>query len=1081
MSRTDEPYNLFPGRVATLVLIPISVMAPLMNITPIGKDAGELGGDAGRVDATEAMVREQTRSEENRLAVEAEVLEMLRLTKHILKLFQSGESRRKAKANKLAPRKMYMFVSPVLSAGFMLATFALALVVWIRASSRTQRCVKQCFGSAKAGEIVDEVFCSEAHNLRSVLNDTAEACSISSVILVGGMSLWRWTLFASLRWPLQAVGIGFTRAVRAVSQAPGMGDMAPFVVVGIQTQLTGTASALAWLATWFSIAEKPRRWAELARNWERSEATTPLILDSTFLRVYMVVWRALVLLACASAAGLVAGVCGRTMSMIFHHRNHFKRMQKAILSEHIIRALSNPHQVAESRMLQVRGHRFLLGGIEVAHWSALVYVAGLLRDLNSRSEPSAAVRSLAMNVQRRLAYAIVKSQSRIPSENNNPSAGSSMLSGAHVPDITKVCLNAIDDTSVRSERNFGPLVELVIEEARVRTELHAHNVRVTEPAGPSWWLRKSGDVPADVEVAESTSASESAFSLSRGSVIASSRRLPENQPSPPPGSGPSFDDIATLIARHAQGSPRGGIGATSASVFWNPPAEEPSAAASTAFGDVSIHGSDTDTDDSGAAGSHTVADSHAVAGVYDDTVSGSAYMEDTSELESWSNGVTRHEGIRLTAQDCAAVDKLMRERWRQRDQEVLDMTGGRRRNATPEFPVTGVEWWTSVTWRRAVHFLHSTFSACCARLPNTGGSDAGPTMAARRQRTVGSMFRLHDYLSRDDSMRVNLANGFADEEVAVECRKDAWELGYVMFWNLRRPGSLRPYLRRSDVYVAADCCGLGHKGAAWSLLDRDGNQHVSMVEVVNSVDAVHRNRKSIAKILLDSQSVVGQVQKLLHLVLLLALLVTSVVVLAPVSAGRVWTGITAALLGVGFVFGNSIQQICENCIYLLFTHPFDLDDTLMLSGTRYGVSGITLQHCTLCHSDSGNSVHIATRDLANTRITNLSRSNSYWDAAAFDVGPDAAVMSRCEEVADDVVAAIQKHSHLFGGHYRITLESSPNRDHGFPLKLTLHYDLSSSGHDLGAILDARTIMTCAMVAGMEHARIQFSAFDDDRL
>jgi hypothetical protein len=87
----------------------------------------------------------------------------------------------------------------------------------------------------------------------------------------------------------------------------------------------------------------------------------------------------------------------------------------------------------------------------------------------------------------------------------------------------------------------------------------------------------------------------------------------------------------------------------------------------------------------------------------------------------------------------------------------------------------------------------------------------------------------------------------------------ARQLGYYLFWNLRSATSGLA-LTREDVYSTAQRAGLRHQDSAWTLLDRNGDTFATMDEVLDSVEAVYANRKALARTLVDSQTVVGQVR-----------------------------------------------------------------------------------------------------------------------------------------------------------------------------------------------------------------------------
>jgi small-conductance mechanosensitive channel len=67
-----------------------------------------------------------------------------------------------------------------------------------------------------------------------------------------------------------------------------------------------------------------------------------------------------------------------------------------------------------------------------------------------------------------------------------------------------------------------------------------------------------------------------------------------------------------------------------------------------------------------------------------------------------------------------------------------------------------------------------------------------------------------------------------------------------------------------------------------------------------------------------------------------------------------------------------LPQVFENAIFLFFTHPFDVGDTIRFEDSRYCVNSINLQYINLEHV-MGADVNVPTSEMRAARLTNISR------------------------------------------------------------------------------------------------------------
>jgi hypothetical protein len=145
---------------------------------------------------------------------------------------------------------------------------------------------------------------------------------------------------------------------------------------------------------------------------------------------------------------------------------------------------------------------------------------------------------------------------------------------------------------------------------------------------------------------------------------------------------------------------------------------------------------------------------------------------------------------------------------------------------------------------------------------------------------------------------------------AITNTMGARKLGYYLFWNIRQPGSGLA-IDEDDVHQAAETAGLRHVETAWELFDRNCDCSATMEEVINAVEHVYENRKSLARTLMDNQTVVQQVENSIGIAFNIALLFIALAIFDAGAVQRTWTALSAGLLSFSFIFGNSIREVCN--------------------------------------------------------------------------------------------------------------------------------------------------------------------------
>ena len=179
--------------------------------------------------------------------------------------------------------------------------------------------------------------------------------------------------------------------------------------------------------------------------------------------------------------------------------------------------------------------------------------------------------------------------------------------------------------------------------------------------------------------------------------------------------------------------------------------------------------------------------------------------------------------------------------------------------------------------------------------------------------------------------------------------------------------------------------------------------------------------------------VVREVESVVFFACASILVFSAIALFNPNTLAKVWTGASAVLITLSFVFGNSLRQLYENCVFLFMRHPFEEGDIVVIDGNKALVQSMHLR-CVVVTRDNGARVNIPMHELLNATITNETRTVHIWDNVAFDVDTNSAKLVICSRVAARVADVITQNPATFAhGLYCVNLGSS----HAQPAKATL--------------------------------------------
>jgi len=114
------------------------------------------------------------------------------------------------------------------------------------------------------------------------------------------------------------------------------------------------------------------------------------------------------------------------------------------------------------------------------------------------------------------------------------------------------------------------------------------------------------------------------------------------------------------------------------------------------------------------------------------------------------------------------------------------------------------------------------------------------------------------------------------------------------------------------------------------------------------------------------------------------------------------------MVGLSFIFGNSIRIMFEALLFLFNEHPYDVGDIVSIDDNLYEIKKVRLLYTVMVDA-YGHTIYFSSKELLEKRISNWTRSKThsdYWTPEV-DVGVASAVKT---ELRDRMNAHIKEHA-----------------------------------------------------------------------
>lgn len=241
----------------------------------------------------------------------------------------------------------------------------------------------------------------------------------------------------------------------------------------------------------------------------------------------------------------------------------------------------------------------------------------------------------------------------------------------------------------------------------------------------------------------------------------------------------------------------------------------------------------------------------------------------------------------------------------------------------------------------------------------------------------------------------------------------------------------KPTIQKEDLYEYMD------KDIAtryFSVLDVDMLGAMTREQFCAAIDAMYNERNAIDRAFMDQCNILSKFDTLLMtIVWVLCFLITMVIMDPPIKF--LVTFSVTLLGGAMFMFRDTAKKAFDSIVFVIFTHPFDADDWILIKDEMYQVHEVGLWTTTFLTSE-GKLTYIANRNLINVPITNLRRSPQMSETIPFTVVPSTSP-EKIKALESKLVAWLKLHGRDYSSSMFIYGFKLVDKDHlKLEIKLT---------------------------------------------
>lgn len=171
----------------------------------------------------------------------------------------------------------------------------------------------------------------------------------------------------------------------------------------------------------------------------------------------------------------------------------------------------------------------------------------------------------------------------------------------------------------------------------------------------------------------------------------------------------------------------------------------------------------------------------------------------------------------------------------------------------------------------------------------------------------------------------------------------------------------------------------------FSILDTETSGDLTQAEFNRAIQGLYRERDALDSAIIDQSRIFARLDGVLGVVMrLLGLLILLAVLEMPLEI--IFSTIGATIGALVFIFGSSLEEAFKSIVFIIFAHPFDVDDRVIIDEVEYRVKEVGLWSCTLSGPEN-RTVYMTNASLSGASIVNLRRSPSQREAHTITILP----------------------------------------------------------------------------------------------
>lgn len=160
--------------------------------------------------------------------------------------------------------------------------------------------------------------------------------------------------------------------------------------------------------------------------------------------------------------------------------------------------------------------------------------------------------------------------------------------------------------------------------------------------------------------------------------------------------------------------------------------------------------------------------------------------------------------------------------------------------------------------------------------------------------------------------------------------------------------------------------------AFMELIDLDSNGNVSKAEFVMAVQGFYTERDYLNASMVGNNKIIDQIGALFNATST-GVSVLAILIFLDKSIWSTVKMIGGTILSLTFVFGGTAADAFQSILFILFSHPFDVGDKVVIDGKSLKVKELGLWSCSFTTSDNS-TVYICNHATRNAKIANTRRS-----------------------------------------------------------------------------------------------------------